>query len=186
MKKFKSIWSSLCSTKERINNNFQLFNAELRIFVQRNTRNDNYLTRVISSTFQFFFCYVNINLYNFYIPYYIILNFDHRCHPCRDFFGGFFFSTEFSDREFFFSTRLASPAHLGTSRSKKRMRRRNSRKNNTDCNTVGTRTVARAVSIGICAVRLSTICYCRCATMPLFFSFFFFFLFPFFWGESKI
>lgn len=94
------------------------------------------------------------------------------------------FSAEFSDRQFFFSTRLASPAHVGTPRSKKRIRRRNSRKNNTDCNTVGTRTGTRAVFIGICAVRLSTICYCRCATMPLFFLFFFF-CFPSFEANQK-
>lgn len=95
-----------------------------------------------------------------------------------------FFSAEFSNRQFFFSTRLASPAHVGTPRSKKRIRRRNSRKNNTDCNTVGTRTGTRAVFIGICAVRLSTICYCRCATMPLFFCFFFF-CFPSFEANQK-
>lgn len=125
-------------------------------------------------------------VYNFYILYMLYYpQLWSSVSSLSRFLWRIFFSTEFSDRQFFFSTRLASPAHLGTPRSKKRIRRRNSRKNNTDCNTVGTRTGTRAVFIGICAVRLSTICYCRCATMPLFFLFFFFFCFPSFEANQK-
>lgn len=145
------------------------------VAVSKLFNNKDHLSRVC------YFFYVMLNnynilfmVYNFYIVYVIlsstlIIGVILVVISLAD-----FFSTEFSDRQFFFSTRLASPAHLGTPRSKKRIRRRNSRKNNTDCNTVGTRTGTRAVFIGICAVRLSTICYCRCATMPLFFRFFFF------------
>lgn len=140
--------------------------------------NKDHLSRVC------YFFYVMLNnynilfmVYNFYILYMLYYpQLWSSMSSLSRFLWRIFFSTEFSDRQFFFSTRLASPAHLGTPRSKKRIRRRNSRKNNTDCNTVGTRTGTRAVFIGICAVRLSTICYCRCATMPLFFLFFFFFV----------
>lgn len=140
--------------------------------------NKDHLSRVC------YFFYVMLNnynilfmVYNFYILYMLYyLQLWSSVSSLSWFLWRIFFSTEFSDRQFFFSTRLASSAHLGTPRSKKRIRRRNSRKNNTDCNTVGTRTGTRAVFIGICVVRLSTICYCRCATMPLFFLFFFFFV----------